>query len=76
MDPYVFVTTRFKYGDRPAGCMAIAEVCETAERFRKGKEEAAWPQESNVCGQCHLGHLQQREHDAGVCRHGDHYRER
>jgi hypothetical protein len=37
-----FVTTRVNNGDRPAGCIAIASVWETAERFRKGRDEAAW----------------------------------
>jgi hypothetical protein len=37
-----FVTTRVNNGDRPAGCIAIASVRETAERFRKGRDEAAW----------------------------------
>jgi hypothetical protein len=31
------------YGDQPAGgCIAIAAVRETATRFGKGKETAAW----------------------------------
>jgi hypothetical protein len=34
--------TRVNYGDRPAGCIAIAAVRETATRFGKGKETAAW----------------------------------
>ncbi len=29
-------------GDRSAGCIALAAVRETAERFSKGREEAAW----------------------------------
>jgi hypothetical protein len=33
---------RVNYGDRPAGCIAIAAVRETADRFGKGKETAAW----------------------------------
>jgi hypothetical protein len=36
------VTTRVNYGDRPAGCIAIAAVRETADRFGKGRETAAW----------------------------------
>ncbi len=30
------------YGDRPAGCIAIAAVRETADRFGVGRETAAW----------------------------------
>jgi hypothetical protein len=41
-EPTIFVTMRVNYGDRPAGCIAIAAVCETAARFGKGKETAAW----------------------------------
>jgi hypothetical protein len=41
-EPTIFVTTRVNYGDRPAGCVAIAAVRETASRFGKGKEKAAW----------------------------------
>jgi hypothetical protein len=41
-EPTIFVTTRVNYGDRPAGCIAIAAVRETADRFGKGKETAAW----------------------------------
>ncbi len=36
------MTTRVNYGDRPAGCIAIAAVRKTATRFGKGKETAAW----------------------------------
>jgi hypothetical protein len=38
----IFVTTRVNYGDRPAGCIAIAAVRETADRFGEGKETASW----------------------------------
>jgi hypothetical protein len=38
----VFVTKQVNYGDRPAGCIAIAAVRETASRFGEGKEKAAW----------------------------------
>jgi hypothetical protein len=38
----IFVTMRVNYGDRPAGCIAIAAVWETADRFSEGKETAAW----------------------------------
>jgi hypothetical protein len=41
-DPTIFVTTRVNYGDRPAGCIAIAAVRETADRFGAGRETAAW----------------------------------
>ncbi len=30
------------YGDRPAGCIAIAAVRETVTRFGEGREQAAW----------------------------------
>jgi hypothetical protein len=33
---------KVNHGDRPAGCIAKAAVQETAERFGKGREEAAW----------------------------------
>jgi hypothetical protein len=41
-EPSIFVTTRVNYGDRPAGCIAIAAVRETATRFGEGREKAAW----------------------------------
>ncbi len=41
-EPTIFLTTRVNFGDRPAGCIAIAAVQETATRFGKGKETAAW----------------------------------
>jgi hypothetical protein len=41
-EPTIFVTMRVNYGDRPAGCIAIAAVRETADRFGKGRETAAW----------------------------------
>jgi hypothetical protein len=41
-EPTIFVTTRVNYGDRPAGCIAIAAVRKTATRFGEGKEKAAW----------------------------------
>jgi hypothetical protein len=41
-EPTIFVTTRVNYGDRPAGCIAIAAVRETASRFGEGKEKAMW----------------------------------
>jgi hypothetical protein len=41
-EPTIFVTTRVNYGDRPAGCIAIAAVRETADRFGEGKDTAAW----------------------------------
>jgi hypothetical protein len=42
VEPTIFVTTRVNYGDRPAGCIAIAAVRETAERFGGGSKKAAW----------------------------------
>jgi hypothetical protein len=41
-EPTIFLTTRVNYGDRPAGCIAIAAVRETATRLGEGKEKAAW----------------------------------
>ncbi len=41
-EPTIFMTTRVNYSDRPAGCIAIAAVRETADRFGKGRETAAW----------------------------------
>jgi hypothetical protein len=41
-EPTIFVTTRVNYGDRPAGCIAIAAVRETATRFGEEKERTAW----------------------------------
>jgi hypothetical protein len=42
VDSHIIVTTRVNHGDRPAGSIATAAVCETPERFWKGKEEAIW----------------------------------
>jgi hypothetical protein len=42
VEPTIFVTTRVNYGDKLAGCIAIAAVRETAERFGRGREKAAW----------------------------------
>ena len=39
--PRVFITTTVKFGDRPEGCIAIAAIRETAERFGNGSP-AAW----------------------------------
>ncbi len=36
VDLFIFVTTRVNYGGRPAGCIVIAAVLETAEKFEKG----------------------------------------
>jgi hypothetical protein len=41
-EPTIFVTTRVNYRDKPAGCIAIEAVRETAERFGGGREKAAW----------------------------------
>jgi hypothetical protein len=38
-EPTIFVTTRVNYGDRPAGCIAIAAVRETADRC--GRQQTA-----------------------------------
>jgi len=40
--PSTYVTTTVNFGDKPAGCIAIAAARETAEMFGRGKEEAAW----------------------------------
>ena len=40
--PDVYVTTTVNFGDKPAGCIAIAAVRETAAKFGAGKEEAVW----------------------------------
>jgi hypothetical protein len=42
MDPIIFVTTWVDYGDKPAGCIVIAAVRETAEKFSGEKKMAAW----------------------------------
>jgi hypothetical protein len=38
----VFITTTVNFGDRPAGCIAIAAVRETAAMFGDDKPEAQW----------------------------------
>jgi hypothetical protein len=38
----IFVTTQVDYGDWPAGCITIAAVRETAEKFGGEKKRAAW----------------------------------
>ncbi len=75
VDPFVFITTRVNYGNRPAECIAIAPAWEMAERFRKGKEEAAWFLK-NISGRCYRKRQQQRERHAGICSHGEHNDER
>jgi hypothetical protein len=40
--PEVFVTTRVIYGDRPAGCVAMAAIRETAQRIGAGREVTTW----------------------------------
>jgi len=39
--PKIFVTTTVNFGDRPAGCIAIAAIRMTADKFG-GDSEAAW----------------------------------
>jgi hypothetical protein len=39
--PKIYITTTVNFGDKPAGCIAIAAVRETAERFG-GESPAAW----------------------------------
>jgi hypothetical protein len=38
----VYVTTTVNFGDRPAECIAIAALRETAERYGGDLPEAAW----------------------------------
>ena len=40
-EPKIYVTTTVNFGDKPAGCIAIAAVRETAEMFGRDSE-AAW----------------------------------
>ena len=40
-EPKIYITTTVNFGDKPAGCIAIAAVRETAEMFRRDSE-AAW----------------------------------
>ena len=40
-EPKIYVTTTVNFGDKPAGCIAIAAVRETAEMFGQDSE-AAW----------------------------------
>jgi hypothetical protein len=42
VEPTIFVTTNVNYGDKPEGCIAIAAVRETAERFGEGRGKVAW----------------------------------
>jgi hypothetical protein len=39
--PKIYITTTVNFGDKPAGCIAIAAVRETADKFG-GKSPAAW----------------------------------
>jgi hypothetical protein len=41
-DMKVYITTTVNFGDKPAGCIAIAAERETAERFCRMHLEAAW----------------------------------
>ncbi len=38
----VYITTTVNFGDKPAGCIAIAAARETADRFGAEYPEAAW----------------------------------
>ena len=40
--PDVFITTTVNFGDKPAGCIAITAVRETARKFQEKSPEAAW----------------------------------
>ena len=40
-EPKIYITTTVNFGDKPAGCIAIAAVRETAEMFG-WDSEAAW----------------------------------
>jgi hypothetical protein len=39
VDPIIIVTTKVNYGDRPAACIAIAAIRETAENLGKGERK-------------------------------------
>jgi hypothetical protein len=41
-EPDVYLTTTVNFGDKPAGCIAITAVRETARRFQEIDPEAAW----------------------------------
>jgi hypothetical protein len=41
-EPDVYLTTTVNFGDKPAGCIAITAVRETARRFQEINPEAAW----------------------------------
>jgi hypothetical protein len=41
-DMKVYITATVNFGDKPAGCIAIAAARETADRFGGGHPEAAW----------------------------------
>ena len=41
-EPDIYITTTVNFGDRPAGCIAITAVRETAKRFEEICPEAAW----------------------------------
>jgi hypothetical protein len=74
-DPTIFVTTRVNYRDRPAGCIAIAAVRETAMRFGKGKEKAAWFLKNWMyVGDAAGGGWQHGSSKTGVTGHGRHSR--
>ncbi len=41
-DPDVYMTTTVNFGDKPAGCMAIAATREMPRMFGSGKDDTAW----------------------------------
>jgi hypothetical protein len=53
----VVVTTTVNFGDKPAGCIAIAAVRETASMFGENKPEAQWfIQNRTYIDDCMAGH--------------------
>ncbi len=48
-DLRTFVTTTVNFGDRPAGCIAIAAMRETAERYGEDLPEASWFLKYRTC---------------------------
>jgi hypothetical protein len=53
----VFATTTVNFGDKPAGCIAIAAVRETASMFGQNKPEAQWfIQNRTYVDDCMAGH--------------------
>jgi hypothetical protein len=51
-EPKIFVIIIVNFGDRPAGCIAIAAIRETAKKFGEGGRRALVLEKQNipVCG--------------------------